>query len=95
VPFENRVSPAARLQAAVRCHARSKRSGRPCRCPAVRGWTVCRMHGARGGAKPGPGHPGYKTGSRTKELAARRAWLTCLRRETAFTIDAMRNEDGG
>ena len=32
-----------------RCTARSKRSGEPCRNPAVIGWTVCRMHGARGG----------------------------------------------
>lgn len=32
-----------------RCTARSKRSGEPCRNPAVLGWDVCRMHGARGG----------------------------------------------
>lgn len=33
-----------------RCSARSKRSGKPCQSPAVRGHSVCRMHGAKGGA---------------------------------------------
>ena len=42
-----------RLQEAPRCHARSKRTGKPCRAPAVRGYKVCRMHGARGGAPRG------------------------------------------
>ena len=39
-----------------RCTARSKRTGEPCRNPAVLGWNVCRMHGARGGrhARSGP-----------------------------------------
>ena len=39
-----------------RCSARSKRTGEPCRNPAVLGWNVCRMHGARGGrpARSGP-----------------------------------------
>ena len=39
-----------------RCSARSKRTGEPCRNPAVLGWSVCRMHGARGGrpARSGP-----------------------------------------
>jgi uncharacterized protein YjcR len=38
---------------AKHCQARSKRSGMPCRSPAVRGWAVCRMHGAGGGAPRG------------------------------------------
>ena len=32
-----------------RCTAHSKRTGLLCKSPAVRGWTVCRMLGARGG----------------------------------------------
>jgi hypothetical protein len=36
-----------------RCRAISKRSGKPCQAPAVRGHEVCRMHGARGGAPMG------------------------------------------
>ena len=42
------INPMHKAHAATRCQAKSKRSGKPCRAPAVRG--VCRMHGARGGA---------------------------------------------
>jgi hypothetical protein len=38
---------------ASRCRARSKRSGLQCRAPAVRGHSVCRMHGAGSGAPKG------------------------------------------
>lgn len=41
------------MHQAPRCRARSKRSGKPCRAPAVRGKPVCRMHGAGGGAPAG------------------------------------------
>ena len=36
---------------ALRCTARSKRSGKRCCGFAVNGFAVCRMHGARGGPK--------------------------------------------
>ena len=39
-----------RMNAAPRCSAMSKRSRCQSRAPAVRGWTGCRFHGARGGA---------------------------------------------
>lgn len=32
---------------AARCQARSKRSGRQCRKPALKGQAVCRIHGGR------------------------------------------------
>ena len=38
-----------------RCKAKSKRSGEQCKNYAVRGCTVCRMHGARGGPKTAEG----------------------------------------
>ncbi len=41
------------MRQARRCSATSKRSGLPCRAPAVRGHSVCRMHGAGGGAPIG------------------------------------------
>ena len=41
------------MRRASRCHAVSKRSGLQCRAPAVRGHSVCRMHGAAGGAPKG------------------------------------------
>jgi len=56
--------------AAPRCSARSKRTGKQCRAPAVRGSRVCRMHGARGGAPEGKRNGNYKHGGRTKEAIA-------------------------
>lgn len=61
------------FQDAPRCTARSKRSGEPCRNPAVRGWTVCRFHGAGGGAPRGPAHGAFNTGRHTIEAKTMRA----------------------
>ena len=55
------------MNAAPRCTATSKRTGRPCKAPAVRGWSVCRMHGARGGHGPGAANPAYRHGMRSRE----------------------------
>ena len=60
-------SPMDKAHEAPRCTARSKRSGQRCRAPAVRGWRVCRMHGARGGAPEGERNGNYRHGARTKE----------------------------
>ena len=38
---------------AAQCSATSKHSRQRCKNPAVRGYSVCRMHGARGGAPQG------------------------------------------
>jgi hypothetical protein len=54
---------------APRCHARSKRSGLQCRSPAVRCHSVCRMHGARGGAPKGNKNA-LKHGARSAEALA-------------------------
>lgn len=53
------------MHRAPRCTARSKRTGLPCKSPAVRGWEVCRMHGARGGSKRGPSANAWKHGMRS------------------------------
>jgi hypothetical protein len=53
---------------APRCTARSKRTGQPCRAPAVKDWKVCRMHGACGGAPEGKRNGNYRHGARTKEM---------------------------
>lgn len=34
-----------------RCKAKSKRSQEQCKNYAIKGWSVCRMHGAHGGPK--------------------------------------------
>jgi hypothetical protein len=65
-----------------RCTARSKRTGLPCCNPAVRGWKVCRMHGARGGQSSGQLNPAFKHGGRTKEAEELRQWASELMRES-------------
>lgn len=66
------ANPMQRAHAAPRCTARSKRTGLPCRAPAVRGWKVCRMHGAGGGHKAGPQHPAWRHGMRSQ------AWIETM-----------------
>ena len=63
-------NPMHRCNAAPRCRAKSKRSGLPCRSPAVKGHRVCRMHGAGGGAPEGKQNGNFRHGGRTKETAA-------------------------
>lgn len=70
------------MQAAPRCTARSKRSGARCCNPAVKGWSVCRMHGAGGGHPEGPSHPTWKHGLRSRGWIAARKEINALARET-------------
>jgi hypothetical protein len=66
-----------------RCRATSKRTGLPCEAPAVRGWRVCRFHGAGGGAPKGRRNGAYRTGLHTNEMKA-------MRREIRELIRAAR-----
>ena len=61
------ANPMHKAHAAPRCRAQSKRTGLLCKAPAVRGWRVCRMHGARGGAPRGKAHGQYRHGGRSIE----------------------------
>lgn len=74
----NPIDPAQRLRDAPRCTATAKRSGQPCKAPAVRGWSVCRVHGVGGGAPSGPTHPNHRHGLRTKEARLFRRMITVL-----------------
>ena len=65
--MEVTVNPMQSAHDAPRCRAKSKRTGKPCKAPAVRGYRVCRMHGARGGAPTGERNGNYRDGRRTKE----------------------------
>ena len=67
---------------APRCTAKSKRSGQRCRAPAVKGWRVCRMHGARGGAPEGERNGNYRHGARTKEAIELRKLIRRLGSKT-------------
>jgi hypothetical protein len=69
------INPMQRAHAAPRCTARSKRT----RNPAVRGWQVCRMHGARGGAPEGERNGNYRHGARSKETIELRKLIKSLR----------------
>lgn len=75
------ANPMDRANAAPRCRATAKRTGQPCRAPAVTGWRVCRVHGAGGGQKPGPAHPNWRHGERTRDAVALRAQVNQLVRE--------------
>lgn len=68
--YEIAEGPTLRLRRAPRCTARAKATGQPRRNPSKRGWNVCRMHGAGGGAPPGEAHPNYTHGLRTAEMKA-------------------------
>lgn len=68
--MESDDNPMSKAHAAPRCTATSKRTGERCKAPAVKGWTVCRMHGAGGGHAAGPTHPSWKHDMRSQE------WVT-------------------
>ena len=78
---EGSTNPMQAAFSAPRCTAKSKRSGQPCRNPAVTGWNVCRMHGARGGAKEGEANPSWKHGGRSREAIFLRKMVNDLGRE--------------
>ncbi|WP_298855750.1 hypothetical protein [uncultured Ruegeria sp.] len=69
-------NPMQKAHAAPRCTATSKRSGLPCKNPAVKGWSVCRMHGVGGGHGSGKANPAYKHGMRTREAQEMRKAVT-------------------
>lgn len=77
---------------APRCSANSKRSGLPCRAPAVRGWKVCRMHGAGGGAPAGKGNGNWKHGGRSNDAVLVRALAATLRREAQALCSEMMDD---
>ncbi len=64
-----------------RCTATSKRTREQCRAPAVKGWTVCRYHGAGGGAPKGKRNGQYRHGLYTQEANAERRAVTALLRQ--------------
>jgi hypothetical protein len=71
------------MNAGPRCAATSKRPRQNCRAPAVKGWRVCRFHGARGGAPKGKVNGAWKHGRYTNEARA-------IRQECRALIQAAR-----
>jgi hypothetical protein len=70
------------FQDAPRCSATSKRTGKPCQAPAVRGWAVCRFHGARGGGPKGKTNGAYRHGLYTAEMIEERRRFSEIVRES-------------
>jgi hypothetical protein len=70
------------FQKAPRCSATSKHTRERCKAPAVRGWTVCRFHGARGGGPRGKRNGMFKHGLYTKEAVQERRLLRELLRQS-------------
>lgn len=75
------------MNLAPRCKATSKRTGKPCRAPAVKGWKVCRFHGAHGGGPSGLRNGNYRHGQETSVSMALRAELTALISECRATLE--------
>jgi hypothetical protein len=69
---EQGKKPEYAFQKAPRCAAKSKRSGKSCKAPAVRGWNVCRFHGAQGGAPKGEANGAWKHGHYSEDAMAER-----------------------
>ena len=69
------------FQLSPRCTATSKRTCQRCRAPAVKGWTVCRFHGAGGGGPKGERNGMYRHGFYTKEAIEERRALSDLLRQ--------------
>ena len=80
---------AKRLLSAPRCTATAKSTRWRCNAPAVKGWSVCRMHGARGGAPSGPANGRWRHGERTKASEDMRRVLGQLMREARETAKAL------
>ena len=75
-----------------RCSARSKRTGKRCRAPAVRGWRVCRFHGAGGGGPMGKRNGNYKHGLFTAEAVKMRRHISALVRASRQSLATLSDE---
>lgn len=77
------------MNSAPRCTATAKTTRCRCKGPAVKGWSVCRMHGAKGGAPSGPANGRWRHGNRTRSTEAMRrdlVELMALARQTAKAL---------
>jgi hypothetical protein len=67
--------------------ATSKRTRKRCQGPAVAGWTVCRFHGAKGGAPTGKRNGMYRHGEHTKQAVSLRRQLSDLQRQSRALLN--------
>ncbi|SEQ46473.1 hypothetical protein [Thalassovita taeanensis] len=72
------ANPMHKAHNAPRCRAKAKTTGKRCKAPAKRGWKVCRMHGAGGGAPTGPDNGAWVHGDRSQAVEQNRRTLMAL-----------------
>ena len=60
--------------------------GKPCQAPAVKGWAVCRMHGAGGGAPKGNKNA-LRHGLYAAEAVAMRQAIRALLRDSRELLE--------
>lgn len=77
-------------RSAPRCSAHSKRTGKRCKAPAVRGWSVCRFHGAGGGGPKGRVNGNWRGGAFTAEAVAERKAARQLLKSCNNLLDEFR-----
>lgn len=65
--MDNPIDRLSAARNAPRCTAKAKSTGMRCEAPAAHGRSVCRCHGARGGAPKGAGNGLYRHGLYTGE----------------------------
>jgi hypothetical protein len=83
------MDPTARLNAAPRCTAKSKRSQQACRAPAVKGRNVCHIHGGRSPGAPKGNTRALKHGHYSKDAIAARRQIAELLKSARRTLDAI------
>jgi hypothetical protein len=74
-------------------HGNLETKQKPCKAPAVRGWNVCRFHGAGGGAPKGGANGAYKHGLFTQRAKAERRLISDLLRRCRKTIASAGDND--
>jgi hypothetical protein len=75
-----------------RCGAKTRRSGKPCQCPAMANGR-CRIHGGvNPGAPKGERNGNYRNGTRTNEAIAERRRLSALMRESRTLMWELRKK---
>ena len=87
--MESDANPMQKAHRAPRCAAKAKVTGNRCKAPAKRGWHVCRMHGAGGGAPTGPANGAWVHGGRSQVAEADRRNLMALVKLTREGLEAL------
>ncbi len=87
---KNKEQPLA-MHVSPRCGARCKRTGLPCRAPAMKN-ARCRLHGGKSPGPPVGNQNSFKHGLYTSESLAQRKYISKIIRESRNLIKEIRLE---